>query len=354
MDQIHKDDAGFVNKSAYGVLGDTTGFAFGKQQGTIPTIEDGPVHDELRALYDTVLNHSTMAERSQKIISPICNWLIDRIERKLQRGEPVCLCLDLAIPLTYKALSTMLGVPHSYLSEFVRLGDLFFSSGVQPEKGAAAADELFSFFLAEVEKRKVEPKRDLLTYFLNATRDGVPALSPEAVAVTGRFVLIAGIDTTWRGLALVLAALLTHPDQFADVCENPQVLVRKAVEEAIRYAPSGFVVPRRVKKSMAVGGVEIPAGSHITTYQGVANRDPRRWVDPDRFNIHRPFKTNRTFGTGIHSCAGQHLARLEIITSVQLLAERLPKLRLAIAPECLEVRGLQIRVPRTVPVTLGK
>jgi len=353
MDQVHMDPASAVNKGAYGTLGESTGMALGQKQGTIPTVEDGAVHDELRALYDTVLNHNTMAQRSDKIIEPICNWLIDRIEWKLKHGESVCLCLDLAVPLTYKALSTMLGVPHEFLSDFVRLGDLFFSSGFQPEAGSAAANELYGFFLDEVEKRRVEPRRDLLTYFLKATLNGVPALSPEAVAITGRFVLIAGIDTTWRQLALVMAALLSHPDQFEELCLEPAKLSRKVVEEGLRYAPSGFVVPRRTTKSLVLGGVSIPAGSHITTYQGIANRDPRRWDDPDTFDIHRQFKTNRTFGVGVHSCAGQHLARLEILTCVQLIAQRLPNLRLTIEPDQLEVRGLQIRVPRTVPVGLG-
>ena len=352
IDQLVMDDKAFRNRNAYGQLGDAMKLAHGEVKGTIPTIEDGEVHDELRAIYDSILNPSRMSQRTGSLIRPIGDWLIDRIQEKLERGEEACLCRDLAIPLTYKAMSAMLGVPQDKLAHFVRLGDLFFSAAIHPEQGAQAADDLFDFFRNEVEKRKASPEPDLITYLANVNEDGKRLMTDDEVAVTARFVLPGGIDTTWRGLALTLATLLGHEEQFDDVCQEPKNLARKAVEEGLRFAPSGFVVPRISANDTVVAGVEVPAGSHITIYQGVANRDPRRWDEPDTYNIHRPFKSHRTFNGGTHGCAGQHLARYEILTCLELIAERMPNLRLAIPLDQIDVRGLQIRAPRNVPVKL--
>lgn len=351
QDTISKDDDTFVNKNAYGVLGDIQGMAYGETVGTIPTVEDGQVHDELRTLYDTFLNQRAMAKRSERLIKPIGEWLIDRMVAMLKRGEDVCLCRDLAIPLTYKATSAMLGVPQERLNEFVVLGDKLFSAGLRPEEGQKAGDELFSFFLSEVEKRKTDPKKDIVTYLATAKRDGRRVLSDEEAAITSRFILPAGIETTWRGLALLLLTLMSHRDQYEDVCQDPS-LVRRAVEEGLRFAPSGFVTPRLATEDMELGGVPIPKGGHITVYQGITNRDPRRWENPDVFDIHRKFKSHRTFNSGVHSCPGQHLARLEMAACLELFVERLPNLQLAVDPAEIEVRGLQVRSPLRVPVRL--
>lgn len=351
-DQIVMDEENFHNKGAYGELGAAQGMAHGERKGTIPTIENGQVHDELRFIYDTVLNHKTMGQRSENLISPICNWLIERLIAKLEKGEETCLCRDLALPLTYKAMTTMLGIGTERMPEFIDLGDKVFSAAIHPEEGQKAADKLYDFWLAEVKAHEFNPRKDLLSYLLKVEREGQPALTDEEIAITARFVLTGGIDTTWRGLSLVLLSLLSHPDQYQAVCEDPKKLIRPAVEEGIRYSPSGFVLPRLAASDMLVGDTEIPAGAHLTIMQGVANRDPRRWENPDEFNIFRRFRTNRTFSGGKHACVGQHLARLEMHTVLSLFCEQLPNLRLAVPPEEVDVRGVQIRAPLRVPVRL--
>ena len=87
-----------------------------------------------------------MAIRSKKLIKPICEWLIERMVSRLQQGKEVCVVRDLALPLTYKAMSTMLGVPPDRLAEFVHLGEKLFSPGVNFEQALEAGDELFDFF----------------------------------------------------------------------------------------------------------------------------------------------------------------------------------------------------------------
>ena len=351
QDAIIGDLQHFQNEHAYGVLGAAQGFAHGEQKGTIPTINDGEPHDVLRDFYDTFLNQNTMALRSQRLIKPICEWLIERMVTRLKRGDDVCFIRDMALPLTYKAMSTMLGVPQEQLPTFVALGEKLFSAGINPEEGAKAGDDLYDYFYSEAEKRRKDPKKDAITYFVTAKKGNDRVLTDEEAAITARFVLPAGIETTWRGLALMMLEVLAHRDQYDDVCQDPK-LARKAVEEGLRYAPSGFVVPRIASEDMVVAGCEIPKGGHITIFQGVTNRDPRRWENPDTFDIHRKFKSNRTFNLGIHSCAGQHLARLEMLTCLQMFVEQVPNLHLAIERERIEIRGLQVRTPLHIPVCL--
>ena len=352
MDEILMNDDVFRNKGAYGLQGEATGVAHGESKGTIPTVEDDELHDELRYIYNTVLNHKTMGQRSENLISPICNWLIERMKAKLENGEEVCLCRDISLPLTFKAMTTMLGIGTDRMPEFIDYGDKVLNAALDPKEGLIAADKLYDFWLDEVKAHKLNPRNDLLMYLLKVEREGQRALSDEEIAITARFILGGGIDTTWRGLVLALYTLLSHVDQYKAVCETPKKLIRPAVEEALRFAPSGFVVPRLVSQDMVVGDTEIPKGSHITMLQGVANRDPRRWEKPDEFDIFRKFKTHRTFSGGTHACAGQHLARLEIHTVLSLFCEQLPNLRLAVAPDEVEVRGFGIRAPLRVPVVL--
>ncbi len=351
QDLINKDVENFQNEGAYGMLGAAQGVAHGERKGTIPTIEDGDAHDFLRDFYDTFLNQNTMALRSKRLIRPVGEWLFDRMELRFKRGEDVCLVRDLALPLTYKAMSTMLGVPQDQLPKFVELGEKLFSAGVNPDQGAQAGDQLYDFFLNEVQKRKSDPKSDVITYLVQAKHHEDRVLNDEEAAISARFILPAGIETTWRGLSLMLFSLLAHPDQYDDVCQDPK-LARRAVEEGLRYAPSGFVVPRLASKDIEIAGCGIPAGAHITTFQGVCNRDPRRWENPDVFDIHRKFLMSRTFNVGIHACAGQHLARLEMLTCLEMLVERLPNIKLAVEPEEVQIRGLSVRSPLHVPLRL--
>lgn len=352
QDAISKDDEQFRNKHAYGALGDAQELAYGQVVGTIPTLVDSAEHDGLRAVYDTFLNQRTMTKRAEQIIEPVCTWLIDRVASMLERGEPVCLCRDFAVPLTYKAMGSMVGVPHNRLNELAKLGEQLFSAGVRPEEGLRAGDALYDFFLSEVEGRKECPGKDVLSFLVSSRNDRQCMTSDEEMAIAGRFLLPAGIETTWRGVALMLLSLLSHPDQYREVCQDPR-LMRRAVEESLRYAPSGFITPRLATSDIEVSGIAIPKGSHITIYQGITNRDPRRWEEPNVFNIHREFKSHRTFNSGIHSCVGQHLARTEMLSSLRLFAQKLPRIELSVDPAEIEVRGLQVRTPLRIPVRLA-
>lgn len=343
MDRISMSPRAFVNAGAYGSHTDTL--------GEIPTLTDGRQHTALRGAYNEVLNHRAMQSRAETLVGPIAQYLLDRMERRFKEGEPVDIPRDLALPLTYKAMSTMIGVPQDRFAEFVRLGETLFTAPLQPDKGVKASEDLLEFYRAEAEKRKADPQPDMLSWLLQAEAGGRRFTDLEA-AQHARFLLPAGVETTWRQLALMFVALMSNPDQYDLVCEDP-TLVEPAVEEVFRLLPSGFVTPRLAEQTMSIGGAEIAAGSSIVMLQGIANRDPRRWERPDSYDIRRPLKPHRNFNIGVHACAGQHLARLELHTVLNETARRFPGLKLACAPSDLEVRGFQVRTPMRVPVTLA-
>jgi len=342
LERVSMSPKAFVNSGAYGSHVDTL--------GRIPTLTDGAEHTLLRGAYNQVLNHRAMQARADTLIGPINAYLLDRLDGKFRRGEAVDIPRDLALPLTYKAMSTMIGVPQDRFAEFVKLGETLFTAPLQPDKGVKASEDLLEFYRAEAEKRKVSPQPDMLSWLLQAEAGGRRFTDLEA-AEHARFLLPAGVETTWRQLALMFVALMSNPDQYRLVVEDPD-LVGPTVEEVFRFYPSGFVIPRLAEQTVTIGGVEIAAGSSLIMLEGIANRDPRRWESPDTFDVRRPFYQNRNFNIGVHACAGQHLARLELETVLRETVRRFPDLTLACPPADLEVRGFQVRTPMRVPVTL--
>ena len=343
LETISMSPKAFVNSGAYGSHADTL--------GQIPTLTDGREHTALRGVYNQVLNHRAMQARAETLIGPIAEFLLDRMERKFARGDIVDIPRDLALPLTYKAMSTMIGVPQERFAEFVRMGETLFTAPLQPDKGVQASADLLEFYRAEASKRAKDPQADMLSWLLQATAAGKPFTEVEAAA-HARFLLPAGVETTWRQLSLMFVALLSHQVQY-ELIVSDQQLVEPAVEEVFRFVPSGFVIPRLAAQTKMIGGVEIEAGASVVMFEGIANRDPRRWENPNVFDIRRPFQQHRNFNIGVHACAGQHLARLELHTVLRETAKRFPGLRLACNPSDLEIRGFQARTPMAVPVTLG-
>ena len=140
-----------------------------------------------------------------------------------------------------------------------------------------------------------------------------------------RSLLSAGIDTTVNGIAACIYALASHPDQWNLLRQDPS-LAKLAFEETIRWESPVQTFFRTTTRDVEVAGIRIPAGEKVLLFLGAANRDPRRWPDPDRFDIKRNASGHVGFGMGIHRCVGQTVARLEgeiILTALARRVERL-------------------------------
>jgi hypothetical protein len=146
-----------------------------------------------------------------------------------------------------------------------------------------------------------------------------------------RSFLSAGVDTTVTGIANMIYAFALHPDQWRLLRGNPS-LRRKAFEEALRWDSPVQTFFRTTTRVVELGGTVLPAGAKILLFLAAANRDPRRWDQPERFDVSRQASGHVGFGFGIHQCLGQMVARLEAETLLEALLPRVAEIRLAGTP----------------------
>jgi cytochrome P450 len=198
-----------------------------------------------------------------------------------------------------------------------------------------------------VRSRRGGGRPDLVSRIATAELDGRP-LSDEEVLSSLRLLIPAATDTPYRASSTLLHALLTHPEQLRLVRED-RALLDDAFEEALRWECPLLSVTRGAAEDVHVLGVDVPEGAMVIVDLGAANRDPQRWVEPDRFDILRPRKTNLAFSGGPHLCAGIHMAKAEIPAMLDTLLERFPRLRLDERGQVPPITGTEWRVPVAVP-----
>jgi cytochrome P450 len=161
--------------------------------------------------------------------------------------------------------------------------------------------------------------------------------------------LIAGFETTVNLIGNAVVALLDHPEQWAALCADPRGLAPKVVEEALRFDPPVQRTMRVALEPLELDGYFVHKGQWIIVLIGAANRDPEAYERPDDFDIHREGGPDHlAFSAGIHYCIGQALARLEGTIALQMLAERMPRLRRAGAVK--RRNATTIRGPLRLPV----
>jgi 4-methoxybenzoate monooxygenase (O-demethylating) len=156
-------------------------------------------------------------------------------------------------------------------------------------------------------------------------------LSEEEAGMLVRSFLSAGIDTTVYGLGNALYCLAHYPEQWTVLRNNPN-LIRGAFEEVLRFEAPVQTFFRTTTRAVDVGGVRLEDGEKVLLFLAAANRDPRRWERPDTFDVSRRAAGHMTFGTGIHGCVGQAIARLETEAILTALASRVVSIELAGEP----------------------
>jgi hypothetical protein len=152
-------------------------------------------------------------------------------------------------------------------------------------------------------------------------------LTEEEAGMLVRSFLSAGIDTTVYGLGNALYCMARYPEQWSALRERPN-LIRGAFEEVLRFEAPVQSFFRTTTREVEVGGVRLGDGEKVLLLFAAANRDPRRWEKPDTFDVTRRAAGHMTFGTGIHGCVGQAIARLETEAILTALARRVASLEL--------------------------
>lgn len=214
----------------------------------------------------------------------------------------------------------------------------------------AAAGAFRRYLLDLVVHRRRLPAEDLLSALLDATVDG-ERLTDDQVVSTAMVLLMAGHEATVNATANGVAVLAAHPGEWARI-RRGEVSPRAAIEEILRFDPPLQWFERWVlDDGFAVEGVAIPLGSRVALMLASANRDERRWPEPDRFDVGRADTGHLSFGGGVHFCLGAPLARLELETTLTELARTEAELR--VVPPAVRRPTFQFRGYDRLVIELG-
>jgi cytochrome P450 len=311
-----------------------------------PTIlaMEGKRHRDHRNLVSAAFKSKALARWEPAIVRPVCNALIDEF---INTGE-ADLVRNFTFEFPTRVIARLLGLPDEDLQMFHERAVQLISYHVNYERAFEASAALKDYFVEQIEQRKSKPTEDIIGDLVTAEIDG-EKLSDEAIYSFLRLLLPAGLETTYRSSGNLLYLLLTHPDQFAALHADRE-LIPQAIEEGLRFETPLTTVQRFTTEDTEVEGVEIPARSVIGVCIGSANRDEQRWDRSEEFDIFRKHMPHISFAAGEHTCLGLHLARLETRVALECLLNRLTNVSL-VADEDPHIHGQPFRSPTALPVT---
>ncbi|WCH95316.1 cytochrome P450 [Streptomyces moderatus] len=296
---------------------------------------DPPEHDRLRRMTNRPFGPPHSPRRVDGMrpeLHDIVTGLIDGI------GDPgrIDLVEQFSYPFPVTVICRLLGVPREDEARFHVWADTLAASldpdpdadSSERDKGAHDARMQLGMYLAGlIEERRRNPGDDMLSQLATAEGEDGPMTTMELLS-TAALLLIAGHETTVNLITNGMLTLLRHPDVLERLRTEPRLAV-PLVEELLRFEPPVQLVPQRTTLAdIEVRGVTIPKGAALWLVLASGNRDPKRFTDPDRFDPDRPDIQHLGLGSGIHSCFGAPLARLETQLALSELARRLENPRL--------------------------
>jgi cytochrome P450 len=314
-------------------------------------LADPPDHTRLRRLVSRSFTPRQM-DRLRPAVHALVAGLLDVMAEK---GD-VEFMSDFALPLPMAVIGELVGVPSSDwsgLQPLVRAA----ARGIEPVLASEEIDvaieaigALGEYFFALLEDRRRSPRDDLLSSLVEAWEND-DRLTDEEVASTAILLFAAGFETTTNLLGNGLLALLTHPEQLADWRAHSDI-APTAVEELLRFdSPVQFNLRTALERAdLAADPLE--RGDRIVVLQGAANRDPRRFENPDDLDLRRENNVPLSFGWGIHHCIGAALARMEGEIAFNALLERFGDIEL-LADEPHWRPGFTLRGLLELPVGLS-
>jgi cytochrome P450 len=253
------------------------------------------------------------------------------VDRLLERREFDGIA-DLAEAYPLKVFPDSVGISQDGRENLLPYGSMVFN-GFGPrndlfDKAMACAGPVREWIMSKCSRAALAPD-GLGMQIFHAVDAG--DLSEAEAGMLVRSFLSAGVDTTVYGLGNALYCFATYPQQWTILRENPSLL-RLAFEEVLRFEAPVQTFFRTTTKPVDVGGTRLGEGEKVLLFLAAANRDPRRWERPDEFDVRRRATGHMTFGTGIHGCVGQAVARLEAEAVFGALARRVVSLELTGEP----------------------
>ena len=286
--------------------------------------EDPPAHDLHRSLLSRVFTPKRMAD-----IEPQARAFCARALDPLVAEGRFDFIGDLAAEMPMRVIGMLLGIPEGdqeeirdQIDEGMRLDE-----GEAPTQREDLGPLEGSRFADYIDWRADHPSDDLMTELLNAEFEDVSGtvrgLTREEILNYVGLLAAAGNETTTRLIGWAGKVLAEHPQQRSELADDPR-LIPGAIEELLRYESPSPVQARYVTRDVQHHGQRVPEGSVLLLMSAAANRDERKFDDPDRFDIHRTMQQHLAFGYGIHFCLGSHLARLEGRIALEEVLRRFP------------------------------
>jgi cytochrome P450 len=298
---------------------------------------DPPDHTRLRGLVS-----KAFTPRAVERMAPRIQDIIDDLLDALAGQESFDVIKAFAGPLPTIVIAEMLGVDPADRDDFKRWSDESVE-GFNPvltdegrERVVAAGAAMDNYLRNAIERRRRDPRDDLMTALV-AVEEAGDQLTTDEIVTMCALLLAAGNVTTTDLIGNSVYALLSHPTQLAALRDDPS-LIKNAIEEVLRFDSPVVETARIALHDMELGGCPVAKGESILTLLAAANRDPDVYDQPDTFDIRRTDTHHHAFGGGIHYCLGAPLARLEAQLAIVSLLQRFPDLRLA--GEELEWRAL--------------
>lgn len=319
---------------------------------------DGTEHATQRQLLAKSFHAGSIQKQFVSVMTQTARRLIDGFR---QRGE-VELISEFIAAYPVGILAGILGLPpadqarfRTWYTALLRFGLNLTGDAAVTQAGFQARDALAAYLRPLIRARCRYPGDDLLSLLATAEVNG-QRLTEDEICRFGMLLIFAGGETTEKTLATFCRNLMAHPEQLALVRQD-RSLVERALAESLRYTAPTHMVPRRTNAEVRVSGGTIPAEAGVLCFLGSANRDERRFVRPEVFNIFRPEADparaftggaqHLAFGAGRHFCLGAVLARFEVQIAVNELLNAMDAICFAASTPPAD-SGLFLRGPQTL------
>lgn len=301
--------------------------ALGSPFPMVPVAIDPPEHVRYRRVLDPMIGPrvvKAMEEELRRQISQMIDLFADR--GSFDAVE------DLAKLYPTQVFLTLFGLPLADRERFREWAVFILDEGAPkgqpspPEEVMAAAGAVIDYLNTFIERKRASPGDDMLSRVLQIEGEG--QWSDEEIFGLSFLFILAGLDTVSAGIEFTLFQLAQHPELQLKVLQDPS-LIGPLIEETLRLDPPAPITPRVTLSEVTVGGVNIPEGSHVNLVFGAANRDPERFPFPNELSLETAGRNHFSFGSGIHRCLGQHLAKAEIRLVIEELGARIGTFTLA-------------------------
>jgi cytochrome P450 len=309
---------------------------------------DPPDHTRMRKLAN-----KGFTPRLIRAMEPRVQAITQDLLKSLAQQAEIDLVPMLSIPLPIITIAEMLGIEFERRADFKRWSDALVRSINRPTDEVVRGEirqsinEIRSYLGSMIERRRTEPGDDLITAFVQAEEEHQVLTSMEILGLTV-LLLAAGNETTTNLIGNAVLALLDHPEELAKVRAD-RTQVSALIEEVLRYDSPVQVIFRQTTQEVELEGGTLPAGATVLVLLGAANRDERKFPDPDRFVVERNPQDHVSFGYGIHYCLGAPLARLEGRIALEALLFECPPFT-QVLTQVPRIAAYLVRGPQTLPL----